>query len=227
MTPSDRFNQLPRDKIDREYVVSAALSIVDNTGLDSLTIRSLATSIDRDPMTVYRYVPTKEALLDAIADSILGDLVAVDGSDTDWRRQLTIFGRHYRELALAHPRAAVLLATRPRATPLGLGTTRSLVSLEGILSLLATAGFTVPEALSAYRLLMSLLRGHVLSETQETTEHPDETVDRLSLALRRLPIDEFPIMSVIPSLITEYDGAHELDRGLDVLFDGLRHVPST
>ena len=224
MTPSDRSDQLPRDKIDRGYVVSAALAIIDGTGLDSLTIRSLAASIDRDPMTIYRYVPTKEALLDAIADSILGGLVAVDETDTDWRRQLTIFARHYRELALEHPRAVVLLATRPRTTPLGLGTTRSLVSLEGILGLLATSGFTVPEALSAYRLLMSLLRGHVLSETQETTDHPDETGDRLRLALRRLPIEDFPIMSVIPPLITEYDGAHELNRGLDVLFNGLRYM---
>lgn len=225
MTPSDRSSHNSRDRIDHEFVVSAALAIIDDTGLDSLTIRGLAVSIDRDPMTVYRYVATKEALLDAVADSILGGLVSVDGSDTDWRRQLTIFGRHYRELALAHPRAAVLLATRPRATPLGLGTTRSLMSLEGILSLFATAGFSVPEALSAYRLLMSMLRGHVLSETQETTDNPDETVDRLSLALRRLPIEDFPIMSVLPPLITAYDGARELDRGLKALFDGLRHTP--
>ncbi|MDI6630487.1 TetR family transcriptional regulator [Rhodococcus sp. 15-725-2-2b] len=213
-------------KIDREYVVSAALSIVDRTGLDSLTIRSLAASIDRDPMTVYRYLPTKQALLDAIADSVLGTLVCVDGADPDWQRQLRIFARHYRELALQHPHAAVLLTTCPQATPLGLGTPRSLASLENILILLTTAGFTLPEALTSYRLMISFLRGHLLSETQETTANPDETGDRLSLALRRLPIDTFPLLSTLPPLITEYDGALELELGLDVLFRGIT-APST
>lgn len=227
MPPSDRFGSPSRDKIDREFVVSAALSIVDRTGLESLSIRSLAASIDRDPMTVYRHLPTKEALLDAIADSVLGTLVVVDGADPDWQRQLRIFARHYRELALAHPHAAILLATRPKQTPLGLGTPRSLVSLENILTLLSAAGFTVPEALSIYRLMMSFLRGHLLSETQEVIDNPDETGDRLSLALRRLPVDEFPLLSTLPPLITEYDGAHELENGLDVLFDGLgRNTPA-
>ncbi|KAA0923192.1 TetR/AcrR family transcriptional regulator C-terminal domain-containing protein [Rhodococcus sp. ANT_H53B] len=226
MSPSDRIGPHAKDKIDREYVVSAALSIVDRTGLDSLSIRSLAASIDRDPMTVYRYLPTKEALLDAIADSVLSTLVTVDGADHDWQRQLRIFARNYRELALRHPHAAVLLATRPTSTPLGLGTARSLVSLESILTLLTTSGFSVSEALSSYRSVMSFLRGHLLSETQEITPSPDETADRLSLALRRLPVDQFPLLSTLPPLITAYDGAHELERGLDVLFDGLSDIPT-
>ncbi|WP_249305318.1 TetR/AcrR family transcriptional regulator C-terminal domain-containing protein [Rhodococcus sp. 14-2483-1-1] len=221
MSPVDHYDGYAPDKIDREYVVSAALSIIDRTGLDSLSIRSLAASIDRDPMTVYRYLPTKEALLDAIADSILITLVTVDRTDPDWQGQLRIFARHYRELALQHPNAVILLATRPQSTPMGLGTTRSLRSLEGVLALLSANGFSVPEALSTYRTLKSFLRGHLLSETQEITENPDETGDRLTLALRRLPIDEFPLLSTLPPLITEYDGALELERGLDALFEGL------
>lgn len=221
MSPSNRTGPHVKDKIDREYVVSAALSIVDRTGLDSLSIRSLASSIDRDPMTVYRYLPTKEALLDAIADAILSPLVTVDVTDPDWQGQLRIFARHYRCLALEHPHAVILLSTRPHRTPLGLGTTRSLRSLEGVLSLLIAAGFTVPQALSTYRMLKSFLRGHLLSETQEMPENPDETGDRMTLALRRLPNTEFPLLSTLPPLITTYDGALELEHGLDVLFAGL------
>jgi AcrR family transcriptional regulator len=227
LSPSNRTGPHVKDKIDREYVVSAALSIVDRTGLDSLSIRSLASSIDRDPMTVYRYLPTKEALLDAIADAILSPLVTVDVTDPDWQGQLRIFARHYRCLALEHPHAVILLSTRPHRTPLGLGTTRSLRSLEGVLALLTAAGFTVPQALSTYRMLKSFLRGHLLSETQEMPEKPDETGDRLTLALRRLPTAEFPLLSTLPALITEYDGALELERGLDVLFEGLGRTAET
>lgn len=221
MAPSDQFFSSSRAKIDREFVVSAALSIVDRTRLESLSIRNLAASIDRDPMTVYRYVPTKEALLDAVADSILRTLVTVDVDDCRWQEQLRTFARHYRELAIAHPNAVILLSTRPQRTPLGLGTSRSLASLESVLGLLSNAGFTVPEALSTYRMLKSFLRGHVLSETQEAGRSADETGDLVRLALRRLPTGEFPLLSTLPSLITAYDGARELERGLDVLFEGI------
>ncbi|MGF0308934.1 TetR/AcrR family transcriptional regulator C-terminal domain-containing protein [Rhodococcus sp. IEGM1428] len=213
-----------RDGINREYVVAVALSIIDRTGLESLSIRRLASSIHRDPMTVYRYVPTKQALLDAVADSVLDTLITVDSADPDWQRQLGIFARHYRALALEHPNAAVLLATRPRSTPLGLGTRSTLTPLESILKLLIDSGYTVPEAISGYRCLLSFLRGHILSEAQESVERPDDTADRRRIATRRLPSDQFPMLSALPPIVAEYDGARELEYGLETLVRGLNDI---
>jgi AcrR family transcriptional regulator len=212
------------NKIDRKYVVAAALDIIDRTGLDSLSIRSLAASIDRDPMTVYHYLPTKQALLDAVADAVLAPLVTVDPTNPDWQFELRSFARHYRELALAHPHTVPLLVTRPLSTPLGLGTHTSLLPLESMLALMTAAGFTAPEPLSSYRLLMSFLRGHLLSEIQEQTERPDESANLLRLAARRLPADHFPLLSTLPPITTKYDGAHELEHGLDILLRGLDNV---
>lgn len=221
MSQSDRSSPIAKNKIDRQHVVAAALTIIDRTGLDSLSIRSLAVSIDRDPMTVYRYLPTKQALLDAVADHILSSLDSVDVHDPDWHHQLRAFARSYRELALKHPHAVILLATRPLSTPLGLGPYSSLTPLDSVLRLLTAAGFGVPEAISAFRLLMSYLRGHILSEAQEMVERPEDTADRLRMAVRRLPADRFPLLSTLPPIVTAYDGALELGRGLDALLHGL------
>jgi AcrR family transcriptional regulator len=224
MTQSRRRSSPLTNKIDRKYVVAAALDIIDRTGLDSLSIRSLAASIDRDPMTVYHYLPTKQALLDAVADSVLAALVTVDPTNPDWQSELRSFARHYRELALAHPHTVPLVVARPLSTPLGLGTHTSLLPLESMLALMAAAGFSAPESLSSYRLLMSFLRGHLLSEIQEQTERPDEAADLLELAVRRLPADHFLLLSTLPPIITGYDGAHELEHGLDILLRGLGNV---
>jgi AcrR family transcriptional regulator len=224
MPQSNRRSAPRRGRIDREYIVAAALAIVDRTGLDNLSIRSLAASIDRDPMTVYHYLPTKQALLDAIVDSVLTSLDAVDPTNPDWQSELSAFARHYRDLALAHPHAATLIATRPLSRPLGSGTHTSLRHIENVLALMTAAGFTVSEALSSYRMLLSFIRGHILSEMQERTERPDETADLLRLAVRRLPVADFSLLSARPPIIDEYDGAHELEHSVNVLIRGLGHV---
>jgi AcrR family transcriptional regulator len=207
-------------KITREAVLAAALEIIDRDGADALSMRRLARALDRDPMILYRHAPNKAALLDGVAETVLAQL-DVDASDPDWAGQLRAVARSYRRLALAHPHVVPLIVTRPLATPLGLRPPGTLRPLEDILALLARAGFSGPDALHIYRALFGFLHGHVLNELQELVENPDETDDLLRLGLHRLPITEFPLLRGLASALATYDGAAELERGLDILLTGL------
>jgi Tetracyclin repressor-like, C-terminal domain len=71
------------------------------------------------------------------------------------------------------------------------------------------------------RALFGFLHGHVLNELQEVVEKPEETDDLLRLGLHRLPIGEFPLLRGLASVLASYDGAAELERGLDILLSGL------
>ena len=106
-------------KITREAVLAAALEIIDRDGADALSMRRLARALDRDPMILYRHAPSKAALLDGVAETVLAQL-RVDSADPDWAGQLREVARRYRALALAHPHVVPLIVTRPLATPLGL-----------------------------------------------------------------------------------------------------------
>jgi len=196
-------------KITRDAVLAAALSM-----------RGLARVLERDPMILYRHAPNKAALLDGVAEIVLAQL-DVDASDPDWAGQLRAVARRFRVLALAHPHVVPLLVTRPLSTPLGLRPPGTLRPLEDILALLTRAGFSGPDALHIYRALFGFLHGHVLNELQELVENPDETDDLLRLGLHRLPIGEFPLLRGLASVLAHYDGAAELERGLDILLDGL------
>jgi AcrR family transcriptional regulator len=207
-------------KITREAVLAAALEIIDRDGADALSMRRLARALDRDPMIIYRHAPGKAALLDGVAETVLGQL-QVDCADPDWAGQLREVARRYRALALAHPHVVPLIVTRPLATPLGLRPGGTLRPLEDILVLLTRAGFSGPDALHIYRALFGFLHGHVLDELQELVENPDETDDLLRLGLHRLPIGEFPLLRGLASALAAYDGAAELERGLDILLTGL------
>ena len=207
-------------KITRELVLAAALEIIDRDGADALSMRRLAAALDRDPMILYRHAPSKAALLDGVVETVLAQL-RVDPTDPDWTAQLRAVARDYRALALAHPNVVPLLVTRPLATPLALRPRGTLRPLEDILALLTRAGFSGPDALHIYRAFFGFLNGHVLNELQELVENPDETDDLLRLGLHRLPIGEFPLLRSLAHALACYDGAAELERGLDILLTGL------
>ena len=207
-------------KITRELVLATALEIIDRDGADALSMRRLAAALDRDPMILYRHASGKAALLDDVVETVLAQL-HVDPSDPDWANQLRAVARDYRALAVAHPNVVPLLVTRPLATPLALRPHGTLRPLEDMLALLIRAGFSGPDALHVYRAFFGFLNGHVLNELQELVENPDETDDLLRLGLYRLPIGEFPLLRGLAHALACYDGAAELERGLDILLTGL------
>jgi len=207
-------------KITRELVFKVALELIDRHGAEALSMRRLGAALGRDPMILYRHAPAKAALLDGVVETVLGQL-KVDPAAPDWAAQLRAVARQYRALALAHPNVVPLLVTRPLATPLALRPRGTLRPLEDVLDLLTRAGFSGPDALHVYRALFGFLNGHVLNELQELVENPDETDDLLRLGLHRLPIGEFPLLRGLAHALADYDGAAELERGLDILLTGL------
>jgi AcrR family transcriptional regulator len=76
-------------QVTRADVLAAALAIVDNDGVEGLSMRRLADVVGRDPMVIYRHVPNKAAVLDGVAELVLGQ-PRVDSSDPDWGGRLRI-----------------------------------------------------------------------------------------------------------------------------------------
>jgi AcrR family transcriptional regulator len=207
-------------QLTRSIILQAALAIVDRDGVDKLSMRRLSDAVGRDPVMIYRHVPNKAAVLDGVAEIVLAQL-SVDTADPDWVGQLRTVARAFRELALTHPNVVPLLVTRPLATQLGQRPTGMLRPLEDVLALLTSAGFAGEDALHIYRALFGFLYGHVLNELQEVIERPEETDHVIRLGLHRLAITEFPLLRALAPALASYDGAAELDRGLDLLLPGL------
>nr|WP_132975658.1 TetR/AcrR family transcriptional regulator C-terminal domain-containing protein [Pseudonocardia dioxanivorans] len=215
---------LRRAALDRRTVLVEALRMIDADGVEALSMRRLGRALGRDPMRLYRFAASKDELLDGVVELVLADLQvprAVDGAD--WDVVLRRCAHSFRAIALAHPHVVPLLVTRPLATPLGLRPIATLRPLEAIVDLLVGAGFDPKGALHGYRLFTGFLHGHVLNEVQEQVADPDETDDLLRLGLHRLPARDFPRLRALAHELAAYDGAAELDEGLDILVTGLRH----
>src|SRR6187399_159153 len=94
--------------VNRSSILRAALTIIDRDGIDGLSMRRLSDEVGRDPTVIYRHVPNKAALLDGVAEIVLGQL-RVDIADPDWARQLRAVAHDFRRVALAHPNVVPLL----------------------------------------------------------------------------------------------------------------------
>ena len=160
-----------RPGMSTDRITAAALQIVDTEGSQALTMRRLGQALDRKVMTLYRYVPSKDALLDGVVARVLTDLV-INPAAADWRQELRGLATSFRGLALAHPNAVPLLVTRQLASPLGQRPPATLRPLEDFLELLIRAGFGPADALHAYRLFFGFLHGHILDELQEPSTAP-------------------------------------------------------
>lgn len=237
-----------RSPLTRQLVLQAALDLIDAEGLEALTMRRLGQQLGRDPMALYRHTANRDDVLDGVVELVLSRLQVVgsaaevhevhevresrrgaaDGGRASaaavparWGEQLREVAHTYRRLALAHPHVVPLLVTRPLATPLGLRPLGTLRPLEQLLELLVGAGFDPVSALHVYRLYFGFLNGHVLNELQELVADPDEDEALLRLGLHHLPLREFPRLRSLAGALADYDGAAELDEGLQVLLTGL------
>src|SRR6266852_5169839 len=98
-------------KLDRAQVVRAALALLDEVGLDDLTMRRLADRLGIKAASLYRHVRDKDELLALLADEISGEVPMVE-SRGSWKDQLVEMGRNTRRGLLAHRDGARLLPSR-------------------------------------------------------------------------------------------------------------------
>ena len=110
-----------RRPLDRPRIVGMAVHYIDEFGLAGLSMRRLGSMLGVEAMSLYRYVPGRENLLDAVVDSILSEMEAdpeIHRSPQDgWQDFLIRLAHGVRRVALAHPKAFPLVASRPVEAP--------------------------------------------------------------------------------------------------------------
>ncbi len=157
-----------RIPLDRERIVAAAVAFIDRNGLAGLSMRRLGSVLGVEGMSLYRYVPGREDLLDAVVESIVDgmyeDQDILDAPRDGWQDFLQRLAHGVRRVALAHPLAFPLVASRPPEAPWLRPPLRNLKWVESFLSGLVSEGFSDEAAVAAYRGFSSFLLGHLLRE---------------------------------------------------------------
>lgn len=175
-------------------------------------MRRLGSELGVEAMALYYYVRNRDELLDAIGDRILEPLAALDLAP-DWRAACRRFAGALRDIALAQPSTFQLLGLKPLDTP------ESLRPVERLLAVLTDAGFSPADALAAYRAVASYARGYALAEASGFTVDAAAADGRRRL--RRLAVDDFPILRGHADELVALDPDTGFERGLLALLSGL------
>jgi len=157
-----------RVPLDRERILTAAVAFIDDQGLSGLTMRRLGSSLGVEAMSLYRYIPGRQELLDGVVDTIVNQMYddeeILQSPEHGWQDFLQRLAHGVRRIALAHPKAFPLVASRPPEAPWLRPPLRNLKWVESFLDGLASEGFSDEAAVAAYRAFTSFLLGHLLLE---------------------------------------------------------------
>jgi TetR/AcrR family transcriptional regulator, tetracycline repressor protein len=141
-----------------DLIIGAALEIVDNDGLDALTLRNLGRRLDVNPNAITWHVGNRTQLLEKVADQVLRG-VAVVGRTRSWERRLRIVATQFRSAMMAHPNAAPLIGTRLTSISTG-----SADIIEELLHTLHLAGLGGRAAIDTMNALIGAVTGFVVLE---------------------------------------------------------------
>lgn len=205
-----------------ERIVEAAIAIADDVGLDSLSMRTVATEVGVPTMSLYRHVASREELVVAMIDAVMGERrpPRLDRR-TAWRARLEAVARLHWEGYQAHPWLAQALSmTRPQLTPKGM------IHTEWILAVLEELPISPDVRLRTCLALIALVRGMALNiepelEAQRDTGlNPDEWMASREAEFMKIA-PAFPRLLEATSRAADMSLATLFERGLECFLDGL------
>jgi TetR/AcrR family tetracycline transcriptional repressor len=214
--------------LERETVVQVALELLDEVGLDGLTMRRLAERLGVQNPALYWHFKNKQDLLNQMATMMVGELFAaypMSDAVHDWSEWLAGAARIYRRALLSRRDGARLIATAD------LTTSNWLAGFELMVRVLREAGFSAREAVVGPLTVFDYTLGTTFEEQAEPPHVQAERSHGDPDALRAL-IDPDTMPMLYSSLqeaglVPSEDRTSGFEAGLDLILRGLAALRSS
>jgi len=206
-------------KVNRDMVAQAGLKLLNDVGLEQLTLRLLAKELRIQAPTVYWHFKSKEELIDEMATMVLAEgsrqLLPAKESAA-WDVWATAFGCGLRKTLLAYRDGARMVAGSR------LTNTEYMKTVERIGAALIAEGFAVRQAVVLISTIYNYTQSFVMEE-QAVFPRPNERSPQYDIAMRNAKLDpkEFPILRQSgPILFDRFDRRYK--EGLDLILRGAK-----
>ncbi|TDE59663.1 TetR/AcrR family transcriptional regulator [Nonomuraea mesophila] len=153
----------PKPVYSRAQIAEAAVRIADAEGLEAATMRRIATDIGAGAMSLYRYVPSRDDLVELMADRVMGEIDIAGMPSGDWRADLTRYAEELRAMWLRHPWIATVQRSLPSFGP------NQLLVVERLMGVL-DAFVSIDENLGLIAILSGYIEGTVREDINSARE---------------------------------------------------------
>jgi AcrR family transcriptional regulator len=197
-------------------VVRAAVAIADSDGLDAVTFRAVAARLGTGVMSLYNYVPDKQALVYDMVELVSAEIDLPEPTG-DWRADMHLVAGRQRDLAHRHP---WMIAAVSHLQPLGPAT---LAFLEFALGALEPTGLSARDRLETIAMLNGFVLYSVGAELAGSPD-PEEQARQFAMLPELLATGRYPRFAAAIASGGEpetFDPAAHFDRLIDKILDGL------
>jgi len=201
-----------RQPIARDNIVAAAFKLLDEAGMEGVTLRKVACTLGIRAPSLYWHFKSKQALVDAMADAMIVDVARDIPEGQPWRQTLLQIAREFRTAFKARRDGARVYAGTFLATEnvLRVGET-SIAALVG-------AGASVRLAATAPMDLVYYTMGFVI---EEQSWPGDGSMEALGESFMALAEARFPHCWSAREVWSEVDFDTRFEQGLGLLLDGI------
>jgi AcrR family transcriptional regulator len=207
-----------RKPLSRERILAAALELVDEQGIDALSMRKLGQSLGYEAMSLYNHVANKDDLLDGILDLVLAEMEppAPEGGLPAIRA--AALSAH--EALGRHAWAANMLMSPGRIGP------ARIQYMEALLATLRGAGLSAETTYHAYH----VLDAHIIGFSLWASTHgkvPDHIEDARAWFDENIPVATLPYLHEHGLQHLDEGPHHDVsafEYGLDLLLGGFERL---
>ncbi len=205
-----------RMPLTAERVVSGAVALADEIGIEALTMRKLAESLEVKPMSIYHHVSSKEEILDGMVDVVFSE-IDLPPDDLDWQEAIRQRCVSARAVLNRHPWAPPLMESRQTPGPATLG------HHDAVIGCLRRGGLSYELTAHAYAVIDSYLYGFALQEANLPFGGGEEIGELAEEIATDVPDGAYPdLMAFVASTTRQpgYGFGRSFDFGLDLIIEG-------
>ena len=209
----------PRETLNRERVLRAAMALADERGIAAVTMRELGRGLGVEAASLYNHVAGKDDLLDGMVELAIAE-IDVPGGGVGWKESMRRRAISTREVFARHSWVAALHDSRDRTGP------NSLSYVDGVLGVLIRAGFSPAAAANAFLVVDSYIYGFERRRSSLGMEEGATGADAAQEVVAAIPEGAYPnALRVAAEFATvPFDQDAAFDFGLGLMLDGLERL---
>nr|WP_255481942.1 TetR/AcrR family transcriptional regulator C-terminal domain-containing protein [Amycolatopsis sp. SID8362] len=202
--------------MNREKILDAALRLADEQGMAALSMRKVATAVGVEAMSLYNHVANKGDLLDGLTARAFEEVPLPDPA-LPWDARLRSLAEGLHASFTRHPVVVRALAAQD-ANPRSTGALRV---IDALLRALLDAGLDEHAAARAYRSLLGMLFGSVLTGTAGAGVKAERAEPVGAWFRRMVTAEELPSLHRALPALEAGDCVQDFEYQLDLLIGGL------